>query len=143
MKTSSPWLSLKDLGRIYGISTPHCGRALQTKGWRDKNGSPTQLALKNGVAYLSSEDNQSTSTLWNSDICKTFLEQSGYQPISREIQIEQWVTLIEALEQGSPAIASTPEQMAEELPKELVSEVNNKLAIRGCIFRAEEEKICA
>ena len=50
-------------------------------------------------------------------------------------QVEQWAILLEALQEGSPSINATPEQMAEELPSELIGEVNDQLAQRGCCFR--------
>ena len=143
MALSSNWLSLTDLGRIYGISDIQCGRALQQQGWRDHQGRPTPHALKSGAAHAVNPNTPPKTNVWNSEICKTYLEGKGYQPVSRSVQVEQWVALLEALEAGSPSIASTPEQMAEELPKELINEVNNQLAQRGCLFRAREAKCCA
>ena len=46
MAAFNPWLSLTDLGRIYGISAIHCGRILEQQGWRDRRGRPTQEALE-------------------------------------------------------------------------------------------------
>ncbi|MEC7382221.1 MAG: hypothetical protein VYE16_04350, partial [Cyanobacteriota bacterium] len=71
----------------------------------------------------------------NAKICKGLLEKSGYQPINRTLQVEQWAELLEALEEGSPSINATAEQMAEDLPEELVGDVNDQLAQRGCHFR--------
>ena len=66
------------------------------------------------------------------------LEKTGYQPISRTIQVKQWTDLLHALEEGSPSINVTPEQMAEDLPHELAIDVNNQLEQRGCTFRVSE-----
>ncbi len=143
MAPSSNWLSLTDLGRIYGISAIHCGKALQQGGFRDQHGYPTPRAVKVGAAHTSGQQNPPKSTVWNSTICKTFFEKTGYQPISRTQQIEQWVQLLAALEEGSPGIATTPAQMAEDLPSEYVGEVNNLLAKRGCLFRANTQRIKA
>ena len=46
MAAINPWLSLTDLGRIYGISAIHCGRILEQQGWRDRRGRPTPAALE-------------------------------------------------------------------------------------------------
>ncbi len=59
------------------------------------------------------------------------------QAISKTTQVNQWAQLLEALVVGSPSVAATPEQMAEDLPKELIKDVNDQLALRGCSFRVE------
>ena len=51
MTNSQLWLSLTDLGRMYGISAIHCGRALNLNGLRDQKGKPTQEAIQAGAAY--------------------------------------------------------------------------------------------
>lgn len=135
MVAGTNWLSLTDLGRIYGISAIHCGRALQHQGWRDRHGQPTSLAFEAGAAFVNGSHCHTRSSLWNVEICSALLERKGYQQMSRSNQIEQWTQLLEALEEGSPSINATPEQMAEDLPKELVDDVNVQLAQRGCRFR--------
>ncbi len=143
MAPSSTWLNLTDLGRIYGMTAIHCGRTLQKEGLRDQRGYPTPRAVQVGAAHTSSLNHSQKSTVWNSKICKSFFEKTGYQPIGRALQIEQWVQLLEALEEGSPGIAATPDQMAEEIPYEYITEVNNLLAKRGCIFRVNPTNIVA
>ncbi len=135
MESTQAWLSLTDLGSIYGISATHCGRALQSDGWRNPNGLPTSKALKAGATCTKNHHKISSQELWNAEICKEVLEKAGLQPLSRTKQIEQWTFLLEALNEGSPSINTTAAQMAEELPKELVREVNDQLALRGCCFR--------
>ncbi len=135
MAPSTTWLSLTDLGRIYGISAIHCGRALQQEGWRDREGRPTPDALKAGAAYTQHQHPATRSALWNPEVCKGLFEKSGYQPINRAIKIEQWTQLLEALTEGSPSINETAEHMSEELPEELIGDVNSELARRGCHFR--------
>jgi len=39
------------------------------------------------------------------------------------------------MEEGSPSIDATVEQMAEDIPGELAEDVNHQLAARGCRFR--------
>ncbi|KZR68822.1 hypothetical protein PMIT1313_02446 [Prochlorococcus marinus str. MIT 1313] len=135
MAPSPSWLSLTDLGRIYGISAINCGRALQLQGLRDRHGRPTPGALETGAAHKHGPQTPPRTALWNAKICKGLLEKSGYQPINRTLQVEQWAELLEALEEGSPSINATAEQMAEDLPEELVGDVNDQLALRGCHFR--------
>ena len=69
--------------------------------------------------------------LWNRTVCSQLLEQKGYEPMSRSLQVEQWTQLLEALQVGSPSITATADQMAEEMPGELLEDVNHQLAARG------------
>jgi hypothetical protein len=55
--------------------------------------------------------------------------------VSLSRQIDQWSQFLEAMQSGSPSIASTADQMAEDMPSELVDGVNQQLAERGCSFR--------
>ena len=135
MAASNPWLSLTDLGRIYGISAIHCGKTLEHQGWRDRRGRPTESALTANAAKQTGPHGQGRSVLWNREVCSALLEQKGYQPMSRNVQIEQWTQLLEALQVGSPSITATADQMAEEMPTELVEDVNHQLEIRGCSYR--------
>ncbi len=135
MALASPWLSLSDLSNIYGISAIHCERALQQNGWRDRHGRPTPGAIEAGAATTTGFRQNSRTALWNAEVCKQYLEKTGYKPISKNVQIEQWTKLLEALYEGSPSINATAEQMAKDLPVELISAVNAQLAIRGCKFR--------
>ena len=64
------------------------------------------------------------------------LQSQGYKRITRAQHVKQWVALLEALSEGSASITTTPEQMAEELPAELVADVNAQLSSRGCRFQA-------
>ena len=75
------------------------------------------------------------SVVWNQDICRGLLEAKGHQPVSLSRQIDQWSQLLEAMQSGSPSITSTADQMAEEMPNELVDAVNQQLSERGCAFR--------
>jgi hypothetical protein len=50
-------------------------------------------------------------------------EAKGLQPVSLSRQIDQWSQFLEAMQSGSPSITSTADQMAEEMPSELVDGV--------------------
>ena len=78
---------------------------------------------------------QGRTVLWNRSVCGQLLEQQGYEPMSRSLQVEQWTQLLEALQVGSPSITATADQMAEEMPGELLEDVNHQLAQRGCRYQ--------
>ena len=135
MAASPIWLSLTDLGRIFGISAVHCGRNLEQLGWRDRRGLPSPEALESGAAKTSGPHGQSQSTLWNREICGGAFEDKGYRPMPHSQQVQQWTYFLEAMAEGSPSINATVEQMAEDIPGDLVEDVNHQLAARGCRFR--------
>ena len=135
MTLSSTWLSLSNLSRIYGISALNCEKTLQQHGWRDCHGHPTSQAIKVGASFLNGSKTPPHKTLWNEELCRQLFEKTGYKPISKTIQIELWVKLLEALQEGSPSIDTTAEQMAEEIPSELIEEVNDQLARKDVAFR--------
>ena len=135
MAVHSPWLSLSDLGRIYGISAVHCGRILEKHGWRDNRGRPTAAAIQAGAANSVGPHSQGRSVFWSRSLCTELLNNNGYTPISRSQQVEQWTQLLEALQFGSPSLSATADQMAEDMPRELVDDVNQQLKVRGCSYR--------
>ena len=130
------WLTLTELGQLFGISSTHCGRALDRLGWRDRHGRPTPAAVDAGAAAASGPSLQNRSPLWNSTVCTSLLKRQGYQRLTRAEHVKQWAALPEALSEGSSAITTTPQQMAEDLPAELVDDVNHQLSRRGCLFQA-------
>jgi hypothetical protein len=71
----------------------------------------------------------------NQAFYRELFETNGLQPVSLSRQIDQWSQFLEAMQSGSPSIASTADQMAEDMPSELVDGVNQQLAERGCSFR--------
>ncbi len=124
MAPCSTWLTLSDLSHLYGISPIHCIATLHKHGWSDPNGHPTQSAIKADVANTAQKPNKSSDqAIWNSELCKQLLDKT--------IEIQQWATLLEALEEGSPSINTTAEEMATDLPCNLIQEVNDQLAQRG------------
>ena len=135
--TSSQWLTLSDLGRRFGLSAKHCGHALDHQGWRDCNGHPTQAAITAGAAQRHNTHHHSPSNRWNADICATLISSHGHHPINRSEQVAQWVTLLEAMEEGSASVSTSPGQMAEDLPLDLIEEVNLQLSHRGCRFQVQ------
>ena len=132
---TSTWVTLNDLGRNFGISSFHCGRALEHQGWRDRHGRPTEAALSAGAVDQHMPHMSGRSVLWNADLCAELLERQGYQPVSRSQHIGQWTDLLEAMNAGSPSISTTADQMAEELPADLVEDVNRQLSRRGCRYQ--------
>ena len=134
--TSSQWLTLSDLGRRFGLSAKHCGLALDHQGWRDRNGQPTQTAITAGAAQSYNNHHHRSSNRWNADICCTVISRENHS-INRGEHVEQWVTLLEAMEEGSASISTSPSQMAKDLPLDLIEEVNLQLSQRGCRFQVQ------
>ena len=133
--TTSQWLTLSDLGHRFGLSARHCGRVLDHEGWRDHSGHPTQAAMTAGAAQQHNSHHHIPSNRWNADICAAVLSSHGQRPIKRSEQVSQWVTLLEAMEEGSASISMSTEQMAEDLPMDLIEEVNHQLSHKGCGFQ--------
>ena len=135
MGNSTTWISLNDLGRFYGISAIHCGKILHQHGWRDRRGQPSDDAINAQAARHLGPHGQTQSVVWNQELCRELFATNGLQPVSLSRQIDQWSQFLEAMQSGSPSIASTADQMAEDMPSELVDGVNQQLAERGCSFR--------
>ncbi|TGG85840.1 MAG: hypothetical protein ERJ67_00705 [Aphanocapsa feldmannii 277cV] len=131
-----PWITLTDLGRMFGISAVQCGRVLSDASLRDHDGLPTKEAVDQGYAYRRPEQNANRSTLWHQSHCEQLLRQNGLEPVDETRLVEQWVELLEALDEGSPSILADPQDMAaEEMPMELVGRVNQRLQDRGSGLR--------
>ena len=136
---TQPWLSLTELGQLFGISSTHCGRVLDRIGWRDRHGRPNKMAVQAGAAESLGSSLRAHTARWNAEVCTALLQQQGYRRITRAEHVKQWEALLEALSEGSSSISTTPEQMAEDLPADLVADVNLQLGKRGCHFRARTE----
>jgi hypothetical protein len=132
--TQSEWLSLTELGRLYGISAVLCGRQLSAAGLRQHNGAPTAQALSHGQALLAHPRAHHRSALWHRQACGTILERQGLQPMAQNRLVQLWADLLEALLSDSGAISTSPEEMAAEVPSELVGSVNLELRQRGSGF---------
>jgi hypothetical protein len=132
---STSWISLNDLGRLYGISVIHCGKILNQHGWRDRRGQPTVDAINAHAARHLGPHGQTQSVVWDQDICRGLLEAQGHKPVSLNHQIDQWSQMLEAMQTGSPSITCTAAQMSEDMPNELIDAVNQQLADKGCSFR--------
>jgi len=129
------WLSLTDLGRIYGISAVHCGQLLSDIGLRQKNGTPSPRALRQGLAYQHHPQSPHPSTVWNEAGCGPLLQHQGLRPMAERRLVHQWADLLSALVQGSPSVSTSPEEMATDLPDALIKPVNLELRQRGCSFQ--------
>ncbi len=140
--TPSPWLTLTDLGRLYGISAVHCGHLLAEAGLRGANGQPSAAAVAAGQAFSRAPRHHGRAVLWHRDGCGAVLESSGLAPLRRSTLVEQWATLLSALTEGAAAISTSAAQMAEELPPELVEAVNGQLRAMGCPFQVGRPSPC-
>ena len=137
---ASPWLTLTGLGRIYGISAVHCGRLLSDAGLRDGDGQPSLRALEEKLAYQHHPQHGGRHALWQRQGCSAILEAGGLVPMQQSTLVEQWVALLSALADGSPSISTSAEQMAEDLPKDLVDPVNRQLRAIGCSFQVSRPR---
>lgn len=134
---TSTWVNLHDLGRTFGISARHCGRVLEREGWRDRHGCPTPAALEMGAAEQRAPHHKGRSALWNAELCSVVLERQGHHPLSQDQHVNQWTDLLEAMAAGSASITTSVDQMAEELPADLVDAVNQQLNRRGCRYQVQ------
>lgn len=147
-----PWRSLTELGRLYGLSAVQFGRLLSQAGLREANGQPSARAIAEQLAYgrhtpqgrnrqqhsLHAEQ-AGRQTFWHQERCVQLLERQGLLRQRPPSLVEQWTELLSALFVGSPSISTSAEQMAEDLPKELVGAVNSQLQKRGCPFQVKPQ----
>lgn len=135
---TTTWVSLTALGRLYGISAVQCGRLLHDAGLRQADGNATPLALRQGLAYQHQPTRPRHGPLWAQQGCGPILEACGLRPMANHTLVEQWVTLLSALDEGSPSISTTAAEMATELPHHLVAPVNEGLRALGSPFQVAE-----
>jgi len=135
-RSGPDWLSLTELGRLYGISAVHTGRILCQAGLRQKGGSPTTGALEAGLA-LCQHPGHHHQALWSRQGCASHLEAQGLEALQQRNLVGLWADLLSALQQGSPAISVSAEEMAGDMPRELVHPVNRALRDRGCSFQVK------
>lgn len=128
------WQSLTDLGRHYGASAVLIGKLLRNCGLRLSSGEPTPEALRAGLA-LNQQAGHHHQALWHRHYVAPYLEAQGLEPLKQSRLVGLWADLLQALQQGSPSIAVSAEEMAGEIPSELVSPVNQVLRQRGSSFQ--------
>jgi len=133
--TEPVWLTLTELGRIYGISAVHCGRLLSAAGLRGHDGEATSQALQAGCAIRGHHPRSHGPTHWHRQHCQSAFAAAGLKPVQRRTLVQQWAELLSALTEGSPSISTSADQMAEELPSDLVEPVNAELRQIGCSFQ--------
>ena len=129
------WVTLTELGHRFGISAVQCGRLLHQAGLRDHNGRPSARALHEQLAYGSHGAQPSRQYFWNAEGCSLLLGSQGLVARRPPTLVEQWAELLSALVVGSPSISTSAEQMAEDLPQDLVEPVNSQLRANGCSFQ--------
>tara|TARA_B100001939_G_scaffold35505_1_gene27662 strand:- start:4253 stop:4891 length:639 start_codon:yes stop_codon:yes gene_type:complete len=140
MESQVNWLTLTDLGRRFGLSAVGCGRILSTAGMRDDDGLPSDVALDGGYAYRRPDQNANRSVLWHEERCTELLQSLGLHAVDEQQLVSQWADLLSALDEGSPSISASAEQMAEDMPKHLVAAVNARLQLLGCGFQVARSK---
>ncbi len=140
----SPWKSLSELGRQQGLSAVQFGRLLSQAGLREANGQPSAGAIAEQLAYgrhkeqpVRHAEQPGHQTFWHQERCLRRLERQGLLGHPQAAQVEQWTELLSALLEGSASISTSAEQMAEDLPRELVGAVNSQLKAKGCSFQVK------
>jgi hypothetical protein len=128
------WLTLTELGRRYGVSAVHTGKLLVASGLRRSSGEPTAEALAAGLA-MRPQPGHHHSSLWLHQGCAPHLERMGLVPQAQRTMVSLWADLLSALQNGSPSISISAEEMAVDVPRDLVTPVNRELRQRGCSFR--------
>ncbi|MCP9850408.1 hypothetical protein [Cyanobium sp. Morenito 9A2] len=134
-----PWRSLTELGRLQGLSAVQFGRLLIQAGLREANGQPSARAIAQRVAHGLHADQPNRQTFWHQERCLRLLKEQGLLHQRTSPLVEQWSELLAALFIGSPSISTSAEQMAEELPLELVGDVNHQLKAKGCPFQVKPQ----
>ena len=71
------------------------------------------------------------------------LQSLGLHAVDEQQLVSQWADLLSALDEGSPSISASAEQMAEDMPKHLVAAVNARLQLLGCGFQVSPLKTAA
>jgi hypothetical protein len=137
---SPDWLTLTELGRLYGLSAVSTGKLLQAAGLRQLDGRPSPQALRQGLAFQR-HTSPSRQTLWDRQGCLTHLERQGWKPLRQRPLLELWADLISDLMQGSPAVVMSAEDVANEVPDELVAPLNRRLRERGCSFQVRQASL--
>lgn len=128
------WLTLTELGRRFGVSAVHTGRLLVEAGLRRRSGEPTAESLAAGLA-MRPQPGHHHSSLWRLEGCAPHLERLGLVPQAQRTLVSLWADLLSALQSGSPSISISAEEMADDVPQDLVKPVNRELRQRGCSFR--------
>jgi hypothetical protein len=112
----------------------HTGKLLVAAGLRLADGNPSPAALEAGQAQRQ-HSGQHRQALWHRQECAPHLEGQGVIPQKERTLVGLWADLLAALQQGAPDIATSAEEMADEIPGDLVQPVNRELRERGCSFQ--------
>ncbi len=76
------YISLTQLGKIFGVSRVEAGRALKKMGLRNDEGFPTETA--NDFGYVQKKNSTQPGTwyyCWNRRLTVNDLMKEGYQPL--------------------------------------------------------------
>ena len=133
-RSTPEWLTLTEIGRLYGLSSVTTGKLLQGAGLRQLDGRPSPEALRLGLAHRR-HSCPSRQTLWSREGCAPHFERQGLRPQRQRQLVDLWADLLSDLQQGSAAVVMSAEDMARDVPADLVAPVNRRLRERGCSFQ--------
>jgi hypothetical protein len=74
---------MRDIGKLYGISSHKVGKELKDLGYRDESGKPTQMARGLGLVreVYDGEHPEWLSFIWNVAKVSELLEDFGYRRV--------------------------------------------------------------
>lgn len=75
----TPFLSMKQIGRLFGVSAIAVGKKLKERGWRAPDGKPTASTLSSGLARVVVMPSGISFTAWDHWKTVAELEQAGFK----------------------------------------------------------------
>jgi hypothetical protein len=73
----TPYSSMKQIGRLFGVSAIAIGRKLKQRGWRTQTGDPTAETLSMGIAKLVVPPSGFPFVAWDHEKTVAELERAG------------------------------------------------------------------
>ncbi len=75
----TPFSSMKQIGRLFGVSAIAVGKKLKERGWRQPDGKPTASTLSQGIAKVVVTPSGISFTAWDHVRTVAELEQAGFR----------------------------------------------------------------
>lgn len=75
----TPFSSMQQIGRLFGVSAIAVGKKLKERGWRTTDGQPTASTLSSGIAKVVVMPSGISFTAWDHVRTVAELEQAGFK----------------------------------------------------------------
>jgi hypothetical protein len=75
----TPFSSMRQIGRLFGVSAIAVGKKLKERGWRAPDGKPTVSTLSSGLAKVVVTPSGISFTAWDYVRTVAELEQAGFK----------------------------------------------------------------